>query len=877
MGVARVEPIKGWAIEGETKWIAIGVRRIQFDWVDVRHCQGSQSTRRGLRDVAGEQGFAGTPFVDVRRSVERAQPCVIFTPRGVRRAHGGWPMVERVPGHMVDVLLTHLRSLNAAQLATVLRNREETLVAPWPAHISELAVRLSRHDSVMGAYAHLSLPHLEVLGAITLARSLGSPVTVDKVAKWLGGDVELVQKFLDDLADSALAWTNADGDVVSAFRFPLIGTRLGPPLRTVLEAATLSALRPVAAKLKVRGDGTKLEVINRLSQYLSDADTVIEIADNAPPDERDLILECAELGAEIEYMDKSAFGYRRANFTFPGDWAVARGLLWPDGRGYASMPLEIAIALRGTGWRLVFHPEPPSIAATPVSVDHVQSEAASRLLRMLELTANLLDLAAAEPIPLLKSEQVGVRTVKQLAKDLGADVEQVVLALQLATDGWLLEPLPPEQPKGRRRKSAPEPTSTGLIPGASAGCWLAAEPPERAKAILDEWWIANSTALLDPKAAAELRDSADHVEVRQALLKGYSEVAEGSGIGAPTDIAPLLLWRAPLVDTRNLEPLLAACAQEAELLGLLAFGAATSLGRSIVDGGLGEAVAELVSGAHTTAVIGADLTAVVFGPPTPDLSYFLDNVATRESGGTATMWRFTPDSVRSAFDNGATKELLLDGLGAIAESEIPQALEYLINDVARTHGKLGVVELGCAIVSEDPTVLLELVATRKLAKLELASLAPTVIASKSSAADVISTLRAAGYAPVLRAGTGTVQVDTPALVSEQVAPVSIDDIPSFADPDRHARHLIDTADRTPPTAITTYDLIRALRERGGPEATWNLAEGKLARITHDGSTHVVHSASITDQTLTAWSVTTDRYEDFPLDAITVSEFNPAEG
>ena len=88
MGVARVEPIKGWAIEGETKWIAIGVRRIQFDWVDVRHCQGSQSTRRGLRDVAGEQGFAGTPFVDVRRSVERAQPCVIFTPRGVRRAHG---------------------------------------------------------------------------------------------------------------------------------------------------------------------------------------------------------------------------------------------------------------------------------------------------------------------------------------------------------------------------------------------------------------------------------------------------------------------------------------------------------------------------------------------------------------------------------------------------------------------------------------------------------------------------------------------------------------------------------------------------------------------------------------------------------------------
>jgi hypothetical protein len=783
-----------------------------------------------------------------------------------------------VPGQTVDALLTYLRSLNADQLATVLRNRNDTLVAPWPAHVSDVATRLTRYDSVMDAYARLTLPHLEVLGAITLAQSLAAPVTVDDVAKWLGGDVETVQNFFEDLANCALAWRTADGDVVAAFRFPLIGTKLGRPLRTVLEAATLSTLRLVAAKLKVRGDGTKLEVLDRLAKLLGDPDEVRKLVDSAPSGERDLIRECAEQGADIEYLDRATFGYHVTPVARPGDWAVARGLLWPDAEGYASMPLEIAVALRGTGWRLPFNPKPPEVAIAPVSVEHVESEAASRLLRMLEVTSNLLDLAAAEAIPLLKSEQVGVRTAKLLAKELGADVEQVSLALQLATDGLLLEPLPPEKPKGRRRKSAPEPTSTGLVPGESAPGWLASEPQERATRILDKWWEANSTALLDSKIAAELRDSSAHSVVRLHVLKEYARIAAGNGLAAPSDLVPLILWHAPLLETEYLEPLFDSVCREAELLGLLAFGAATSLGRGLVDGGLDEAAAELVSGAHTTAVIGADLTAVVFGPPTPELSRFLDRMATRESGGTATMWRFTTDSVRSAFDDGATSEQLLDGLEAIAESEIPQALAYLINDVARTHGKVGVVELGCAIISDDPTVLLELVATRKLAKLELTSLAPTVIASKSSAVEVISALRAAGYAPVLRTADGNVQVNAPAVATEAEAPVVTDEsIPLLADPDRHARHLLATADRTPPAGRATHEIFHALRGKGDNEAIWKLAAGRLGRITHNGSTHVVHSLSLAGDSLTAWSVTTDRYEEFPLADTTVSEFNPSEG
>src|SRR5205814_569945 len=83
-----------------------------------------------------------------------------------------------------------------------------------------------------------------------------------------------------------------------------------------------------------------------------------------------------------------------------------------------------------------------------------------------------------------------------------------------------------------------------------------------------------------------------------------------------------------------------------------------------------EVTDELVSRARTTALFGTDLTAIVPGSPDTRLTALLDRVADREAQGTATSWRFSPASVRRAFDQGATAAELLDDLGAIAAGDI---------------------------------------------------------------------------------------------------------------------------------------------------------------------------------------------------------------
>src|SRR5699024_8398149 len=85
------------------------------------------------------------------------------------------------------------------------------------------------------------------------------------------------------------------------------------------------------------------------------------------------------------------------------------------------------------------------------------------------------------------------------------------------------------------------------------------------------------------------------------------------------------------------------------------------------------------------ALFGSDQTVMVPGSPRPDVVDVLDAVAEREARGAANTWRITGASVRSALDAGYQAEELLTALRTIAGKELPQAIEYLIGDVARKH------------------------------------------------------------------------------------------------------------------------------------------------------------------------------------------------
>ena len=86
----------------------------------------------------------------------------------------------------------------------------------------------------------------------------------------------------------------------------------------------------------------------------------------------------------------------------------------------------------------------------------------------------------------------------------------------------------------------------------------------------------------------------------------------------------------------------------------------------------------------------ADLTVVVPGPPARDLAVELAAVADRESAGAASVFRVTEATVRRALDSGRSAGELHAFFAGHTKTPVPQGLTYLIDDVARRHGRLRV-------------------------------------------------------------------------------------------------------------------------------------------------------------------------------------------
>src|SRR3712207_7812244 len=72
-----------------------------------------------------------------------------------------------------------------------------------------------------------------------------------------------------------------------------------------------------------------------------------------------------------------------------------------------------------------------------------------------------------------------------------------------------------------------------------------------------------------------------------------------------------------------------------------------------------------------------------------------------ESSGGATVFRVWESSVRRALDSGWSATDLHDFFARASRTPVPQALDYLIDDVARQHGRLRVGAIECCIRSDD--------------------------------------------------------------------------------------------------------------------------------------------------------------------------------
>lgn len=291
----------------------------------------------------------------------------------------------------------------------------------------------------------------------------------------------------------------------------------------------------------------------------------------------------------------------------------------------------------------------------------------------------------------------------------------------------------------------------------------------------------------------------------------------------------------------------------------------------------------------------ADLTAVAPGPLERPLADVLGVLADVESKGGATVYRFTPGSVRRALDAGRTASDLHAFLAAHSRTPVPQPLAYLIDDVARRHGHLRVGAASAYVRCDDDAVLSEILADRRAAGLGLRRLAPTVLAAQAGPAGLLEGLRAMGFAPAAESAEGDVVIAradahrtpprTPPAPVPDGPPVPDEPLLTAAVRAVRAGDLASTAPRKPAaggepgrgelprtTAAETLATVQAAVLTG--EALWigyvNAEDGASQRV--------IAPVRVEGGFVTAYDHTSDEVRTYPLHRITgVAELADDEG
>nr|MDP9466180.1 helicase-associated domain-containing protein [Actinomycetota bacterium] len=170
--------------------------------------------------------------------------------------------------------------------------------------------------------------------------------------------------------------------------------------------------------------------------------------------------------------------------------------------------------------------------------------------------------------------------------------------------------------------------------------------------------------------------------------------------------------------------------------------------------GAAAALADALPAPLDHVLVQPDLTVVAPGPLERELARELALVADVESTGGATVYRVGEASVRRALDAGRTASDVHELFRTRSRTPVPQALTYLVDDVARRHGRMRVGVASTYLRCDDEALLSEVLVAKRAQTLRLRRLAPTVLVSGSPLDTVLEALRAAGFAPAAEAPDG---------------------------------------------------------------------------------------------------------------------------
>ncbi|QZY28665.1 helicase-associated domain-containing protein [Nocardioides coralli] len=631
-------------------------------------------------------------------------------------------------GATYRTLAEQLRAWPEDRLARLLSDRPD-LATPAPQDSGQLASRAATRSSVVRALDQLTLPELCVLDALVVA----GQTTREEISRLVNADAAATGAAIERLLDLALVWEAREG-----LR----------PLTGVVEA--LASGGPGVSGLRPRSE--KPPGGERLAQLLSEL---------SPQARR--LLDHVEAHGGQGTTGSSRTTVSTDEAASPAEELLARRLLVPRSGGVVVLPGEVGLALRGGHTTRERVDEVPAIAATSRSPELVDRAAAGAALEAVHRVELLLDHWGAHPPGELRSGGLSVRDLKAAATMLHADERDTALLIEVAAAAGLVA-------TRADRDGVPV-----WVPTDAFDLWSAHELADRWLALARHWLQSprvpglvgsRDQAGKGRNALAPDLTSPIAAETRRMTLEALATLPEGDQLAAGTGVPSLvarLTWQRPRRPRARADQVAWAVA-EAGVLGVTGLGGLAGHGRLLLDGDHEAAVATLaplLPKPLEQVVLQADLTAVAPGPLESSVARRLHLVAEVESRGGATVYRFTPGSVRRALDLGWSAHEVHELLDEVAATDVPQPLRYLVDDSARTFGSIRAGHAEAFLRADDETVLTELLHHPKAGGLGLRRLAPTVLVSDTPLDVLLPRLRDIGAAPVVEAADGTVQIARP--------------------------------------------------------------------------------------------------------------------
>ncbi|MBN6056181.1 helicase C-terminal domain-containing protein [Nonomuraea sp. RK-328] len=703
-----------------------------------------------------------------------------------------------------------IRARSDEQLRALVSARPE-LITPVPAHLEGLAARAGSPSAIGRALDRLDRFTLAVVETLAVQDGPAPREALDDLvgrALAAGEPEPALGAALDRLRDLALVYGPDDAlDLAPGVRKALDDPAgLGPPVAEVFRHHPPEQLDELADDIAPGTPGTGKE---RLAAALAEPAKLVE----AVSGEARAALDQLVWGPATGRVPNARREVRIGSARSPIEQLLARGLLAATGEESVTLPREVGLYLRGGRVHRDLLSAPPVLEGTARDQELADRTAAGQAFAFVRVVEELCERWSFEPPGVLRTGGLGVRDMKRITAELDVPEWAAALAVEVAHAAGLVaqgggvdgEWLPTAGYDLWRVRSTADRWVTlaltwlhmdrvpGLVGERSAGA-----RQERAGAAMPTSGEAGATIKRRDERDRPL--NALHPDLRRTAAPVVRAAALGVLASAPglapsrASVLDRMAWEQPRRRGPLREQLVEFALREAEQVGVTGLGVLSGHGRALLAGtGIGteseagtgtatRAGPRKASGPKGTAAKGAtagdpaavlapllpepvdhvllqaDLTAVAPGPLTSELNHWMTLAADVESKGGATVYRFSDASVRRALDAGQGADELLAALERHSATPVPQALSYLVADVARRHGRIRVGSASAYVRCDDPALLDQITADRRSASLRLRRLAPTVIASRTPCAALIDSLRAMGYAPVAESLDGDVIV-----------------------------------------------------------------------------------------------------------------------